>query len=175
MARRISFPPRSGQRPSCRSTRLILCGDIIVTAEGAPERDRGDRSRDSLVSGICHLVCSSLAERRRESRALDAPVDPALLSAGKGSGYGYSQIIPAFPARCLNGLWVLSPGSGLFCPRCPQDTSCERSARVAAPGPHRFTVRRARFVQWLDERGPSGTRLAHLTRAAAIASTPDIP
>src|SRR3954465_1982553 len=53
----------------------------------------------------------------------------------------YSRDIPAFPAQWLYGLYVLSPGSGLSCPRCVLALTSPRSARVAAPGPHDFAVR----------------------------------
>src|SRR3954462_14103575 len=53
----------------------------------------------------------------------------------------YSRDIPAFPAQWLYGLYVLSPGSGLSCPRCGLGLTSPRSARVAAPGPHDFAVR----------------------------------
>ncbi|WP_214672018.1 hypothetical protein, partial [Escherichia coli] len=38
-------------------------------------------------------------------------------------------------------------GSGLSCPRCRQDGFRQRSARVAARGPHDFAVRFPRFVR----------------------------
>jgi hypothetical protein len=36
---------------------------------------------------------------------------------------------------------VLSPGTGLFCPRHSQVIPCDLSASVGAPGPHAFAVR----------------------------------
>src|SRR4029078_9575182 len=53
----------------------------------------------------------------------------------------YSRDIPAFPAQWLYGLYVLSPGSGLSCPRRMPGLTSTLAARVAAPGPHDFAVR----------------------------------
>ena len=64
----------------------------------------------------------------------------------------YSRDIPAFPAQWLYGLYVLSPGSGLSCPRCRRDSLRQRSARVAAPGPHDFAVRGDVFVRRKEAR-----------------------
>src|ERR1051326_6484929 len=57
------------------------------------------------------------------------------------------------------GLYVLSPGKRPFLPPLLHGPYQQRSARVAAPGPHDFTVRRRRFA---------GCK--HLTPAAAIAT-----
>src|SRR5262245_18198161 len=44
--------------------------------------------------------------------------------------------------------YTCSPrGSGLSCPRCRRKDSRQRSARVAAPGPHDFAVRCRVFVR----------------------------
>jgi hypothetical protein len=53
----------------------------------------------------------------------------------------YSRDIPAFPAQWFYGLYVLSPGKRPFLPPLPAEIIHRRSARVAAPGPHDFTVR----------------------------------
>jgi len=59
----------------------------------------------------------------------------------------YSQrrhrIHPAFPAQWFYGLYVISPGTGLFCPRRSRGNCSLRklSASVGAPGPHDFAVR----------------------------------
>ena len=44
----------------------------------------------------------------------------------------YSRDIPAFPAQWFDGLYVLSPGSGLSCPRC-----CMGLTSSVAPGSRR--------------------------------------
>jgi len=49
---------------------------------------------------------------------------------------------PAFPARWCYGLYVLSPGTGLFCPRRPRASSAHGlDTSVGVSGPHDFTVR----------------------------------
>ena len=45
---------------------------------------------------------------------------PAEKNAG-GRNHRFSRDIPAFPARWLDGLYVLSPGTGLSCPRHPRN------------------------------------------------------
>ncbi len=75
----------------------------------------------------------------------------------------YSRDIPAFPAQWLYGLYVLSPGSGLSCPRCLLGLTSRRSARVAAPEPHDFAVRCRRFRP--AERSPPDAAASIATRA----------
>jgi hypothetical protein len=59
----------------------------------------------------------------------------------------YSQrrhrIHPAFPTQWFYGLYVISPGTGLSCPRHRRDANHHRrlDASVGAPGPHDFAVR----------------------------------
>src|ERR1043166_2731418 len=58
------------------------------------------------------------------------------------------------------GLYVLSPGKRPFLPPLLHGPYQQRSARVAAPGPHDFAVRCQRFAGCTS----------HLTPAAAIAT-----
>ena len=68
---------------------------------------------------------------------------------------------PAFPAQWFYGLYVISPGTGLFCPRHLRGNCFLRklSASVGAPGPHDFAVRfkRARLAS------PSASTAARLS------------
>jgi len=45
------------------------------------------------------------------------PPWPASEKNAGGRNHRFSRDIPAFPARWLGGLYVLSPGTGLSCPR----------------------------------------------------------
>src|SRR5689334_21755458 len=87
---------------------------------------------------------------RRERRAPTAPASPCPMGR-KENAHGfdrYSQDIPAFPAQWVDGLYVLSPVSGLDCHRCRSPKRRDRiDATVAAPGPHDFTVRCGVFAR----------------------------
>src|ERR1043166_8748440 len=90
----------------------------------------------------------------RPSAAEGGGASSASLEAGRSAVY-FSTVAPR--------------GSGLSCPRCQRDTSRQRSARVAAPGPHDFAVRGSLLVR----RGtliPYEDRAAPPEIAAAIAS-----
>ena len=73
---------------------------------------------------------------------------------------------PAFPAQWFYGLYVISPGTGLFCPRHFRRNCALRklSASVGAPGPHDFAVRfrRARLA---SPSASTATRLTSVTIA----------
>jgi hypothetical protein len=74
---------------------------------------------------------------------------------------------PAFPARWLDGLYVLSPVNGLFCHRRPREALAPREldASVAASGPHDFAVRAGTTRQLVPSRpshpGPRFVTNAH--------------
>jgi len=70
----------------------------------------------------------------------------------------YSRDIPAFPAQWLYGLYVLSPGSGLSCPRC----------RARTGGPDRRQGRGARTTRF--RRTPRTSRPAGINPPDAAAS-----
>ncbi len=77
---------------------------------------------------------------------------PFALKKKRTRAYRFSGGSPASPARMvLTVSFVLSPGTGLSCPRHPRDAKItfEFSASVGAPGPHDFAVRAgaARRVQ----------------------------
>ena len=49
---------------------------------------------------------------------------------------------PAFPARWCYGLYVISPGTGLSCPRRTRASQAHAlGLSVGRPGPHDFAVR----------------------------------
>ena len=101
-----------------------------------------ERSRGAVSPGWCQFVAHSLNRGRREDRALAAPACRVQWVVKNAHGFDrYSQDIPAFPAQWLYGLYVISPGSGLSCPRHLPGLTGQLDARVAAPEPHDFTVR----------------------------------
>ncbi len=98
------------------------------------------------------LQLSSSNQKRTRGRpgAVRTHGPPAEENAG-GSHHRYEPDHPAFPARWVNGLYVVSPVNGLSCHRHPPDALAsqsdvelhhhEFSASVAAPGPYDFVVR----------------------------------
>jgi hypothetical protein len=94
-------------------------------------------------AGACRNVRALRKERRRESRAPTAPAAPCAKNCETTHTVfdRYSRDIPAFPAQWFYGLYVLSPGRRPFLPPLPAENFRQRSARVAAPGPHDFAVR----------------------------------
>src|SRR5690349_8138160 len=66
---------------------------------------------------------------------------------GRKNAHGfdrYSRDIPAFPTQWLYGLYVLSPGNGLSCPRCQARTGRpdRRQGRGARTTRFRRTLQR---------------------------------
>ncbi len=103
------------------------------------------RSRGSFSPGFCNFVVPLERKGRGESRVLDAPVDPVRRSTRAsrmpehaGKDYRYSRDSPAFPAQWFDGLYVLSPVSGLSCHRC----------RARTGGPDRRQGRGARTTRF---------------------------
>ena len=91
----------------------MTCG-LILTARFSPE--------------LCYLVCS-LSKQRAQGRPGAGGTRNRRVQWVVENAHGfhrYSQDIPAFPAQRLYGLYVISPGNGLFCPRC--------RARTGRPG-----------------------------------------
>ena len=68
--------------------------------------------------GPAQFVGPLLNGGRREDRALAAPASSVCKWVEKNAHglHRYSRDIPAFPAQWVDGLYVLSPGSGLSCP-----------------------------------------------------------
>jgi hypothetical protein len=90
-----------------------------------------------------HRNCPSGNRGRREGRVPAAPAAPVHQKA-RGRNHRWRRSHPAFPAQWCYGLYALSPGTGLSCPRCPQ--AAHRAYRklslsVGRPGPHDFAVR----------------------------------
>jgi len=84
---------------------------------------------------------------RRESRAPTAPASPCAMGSKNAHGFDrYSRDIPAFPAQWFDGLYVLSPVSGLYCHRCRTRTG--RTDRRQGRGARTTRFRRTlpRFV-----------------------------
>jgi hypothetical protein len=68
------------------------------------------------------------------------PMAPVRKKA-RGRNHRFSRIIRHSLRDGVTVSFVLFPGSGLVCPRRPQDHFCELSASVGAPEPHDFAVR----------------------------------
>ncbi len=117
----------------------------------APRNDSG-KTRDLILAACfslesCQFVAPSLAEGAGKTGRRRHPQHRVQWVTRNAHGFDrYSRDIPAFPAQWFDGLYVLSPGNGLSCPRRRRDASRQLSARVAAPGPHDFAVRYSVFV-----------------------------
>ncbi len=125
-----------------RSSRMAGVADKAFNGNTPPP------SRGAIPSGSCISWLPSLLEGRRESRAPAAPVTHRVRGVAKWSAHGfdrYSQGHPGFPRAMALRLMSRSPrGTASFAPVAGGETLRRRSARVAAPGPHDFAVRRAR-------------------------------
>ena len=101
------------------------------------------------LSELCQFVVPLSDRGRRESRALTAPAAPCAMTQENAHGLDrYSRDIPAFPAQWLDGLYVLSPVSGLYCHRCQVHTGGpdRRQGRGARTTRFRRTLRRSRLA-----------------------------
>jgi hypothetical protein len=105
---------------------------------------RGSFPRHDRARVVHQSTPSKTSGGRREGRARAAPAAPVRKkSTGKEPQVKAGH--PAFPARWCYGLYALSPGTGLVCPRrAPAAHGASRvlGASVGAPGPHDFTVRK---------------------------------
>src|SRR5262249_54374643 len=104
-------------------------------AQGRPGADCARRSRTPKRTGIPHA----------EAHGQRLRVQPRH---------------PGLPRAMFDGLYVISPGSGLCCPRDRRDRLRPPSARVPAPGPHDCAV----------GCGASSSEQARLTPQASIAT-----
>src|SRR5947208_4194481 len=88
----------------------------------------------------------------------------------------YSRDIPAFPAQWVYGLYVLSPGKRPFLPPLPAEENFrQRSARIAAPGPHDFAVRCERFrPAGMTPPDAAASIASHALRIVTIAKRPSV-
>ena len=71
--------------------------------------------------------------------------------------------------------YTCSPrGGGLSCPRCRRNDSCQRSARVAAPGPHDFAVRCERSRPVKRSPDAAASIASRALRIVTIAKRPSV-
>ena len=119
----------------------------------SPRNDEWRHSRDMICPSFPNSLslCEQTAQGKpgadcaRRSRAREHTGIPC--TEAHGHGLQVQPRHPGFPHAMVYGLYVLSPGSGLSCPRCLPGLTGKRSARVAAPGPHDFAVRCGRFAR----------------------------
>jgi hypothetical protein len=66
-----------------------------------------------------------------------------------GSHHRFGRDIPAFPARMVYGLYVISSGTGCLAPVAhdARHKHHELGISTGMPGPHDFTVRTMPFVR----------------------------
>jgi hypothetical protein len=120
----------------------------------------------SIPTARFRLGCSislSLLEQRAQGKPGADCARSTVCNGWTRNAHGfdrYSRDIPAFPAQWLYGLLRALPGERPCLPPLPVPAQAGRiDARVAAPGPHDFAVRRRVFV-----------RCKHLTQQASIAT-----
>jgi hypothetical protein len=91
----------------------------------------------------CFLVRPSNNERVQGRPGACRPHGPPAEKKVGGSHNRFGQDIPAFPARTVYGLYVISSGTGLIAPvvRKARQRPCDLSASTGTPGPHDFAVR----------------------------------
>ena len=125
-------------------------------------------SHGTVSPELCKFIVPLLNRGRRESRAPDAPVDPVRRSTrasrmrkAHGQGLQVQPGHPGFPRAMALRLIRALPGERPFLPPLLHGPYQQRSARVAAPGPHDFAVRCRRFVRQTK---------ARLTPQASIAT-----
>src|SRR6185312_4484178 len=95
------------------------------------------RWRPSLASVSLPLI----SRGRREGRVRAAPMARQQTKKLAAVTTGLAEH-PAFPARWCYGLYVISPGPGLYCPRRARASSAHAlDLSVGRPGPHDFAVR----------------------------------
>jgi hypothetical protein len=96
---------------------------------------------------VCHLVVPLLrrAQGKPGADCARSPVCEKCAREAHGLTTGTTRTSRLSPRNGFNGFLRAPRGSGLSCHRRQRDTSRQRSARVAAPGPHDFAVRCRRF------------------------------
>src|SRR5262249_53451756 len=105
-------------------------------------------SRSSFSPGFCQFVVPLLEERAQGKPGADCARSPVCEGSERehtGLTTGTARTSRLSPRNGFTAYTCSPRGSGLSCPRCRQKLR-RRSARVAAPGPHDFTVRRGVFV-----------------------------
>jgi hypothetical protein len=97
------------------------------------------------------IMITLLSRGRRECRVKASPM--ARLQKEKQAAVTTGAADqPAFPARCLNGLYALSLETGLIASILRQRQRVAQDASTGASGPHDFTVRIEMFVGANDPR-----------------------
>src|SRR5882757_6280426 len=106
---------------------------------------KNPRSRGMICPSFASRFALSRNRGRRESRVHAAPaVSRAIGRSRRTRAYRFSGGTPAFPARWLYGLYVLSParpGSFVTVVRKALSHPAKSTPTTGASGPHDFTVR----------------------------------
>src|SRR5581483_5927681 len=114
----MSLPGLTGQSSIPEEAVLESMGRGVLDRPVEPGDDSGEdviqRSRDTICPSFASLLCAPPNRGRREDRMLAAPVANA-----QKENHRCNRSDPAFPARVVYGLYVLSPVSGLFSHRPP--------------------------------------------------------
>jgi len=80
---------------------------------------------------------------------------------------------PALPARWIDGLYVISPGTGLGCPR--RSARLSHASLTSAPGGQDHTISPSASMLFVGTRLRAATRYGHripASRIVTIARTP---
>ena len=75
------------------------------------------RSRGTVFARVLETRCPSEVRGRRESRALDAPVEIPVCRSTRVMATGTAETSRLSPREWFGGLYALSPVSGLYCHR----------------------------------------------------------
>ena len=112
---------------------------------------------------FCEGMSLLLTEGAGKAGCPPHPRPPCVKNA-RGRNHRCRRKHPAFPAQWFYGLYALSPGTGLSCPRrshaARESSHCELDLSVGRPGPHDFTVcgsfRQSARPAWYRPAGFSG-------------------
>jgi hypothetical protein len=139
--------PRSRPWPSFETALARLLRWVWSAVVG---KDTRSHSHGVFSPEVYNSLSLSPSRGRRESRALTAPASPCAEGRErKHTGLtGTAETTRLSPRNGFTAYTRSPRGSGLSCPRCRRNICFrQRSARVAAPGPHDFAVRCKRFVR----------------------------
>jgi hypothetical protein len=100
-------------------------------------RDMASHSRGAICVRVMHRTALGIARGHREGRASTDTRGPRAEKNARGGHHRFGRN-PAFPAQWCYGLYVLSPGTGLSCPR-------RRADRTRTTWPQRREARTTRF------------------------------
>ena len=122
-------------------------GEAAIVRNQAVEGETGSHRQTSAFSRretpeLCEDDDPPIQRGRREDRVLSAHPRPVCIGRKHTvvtTGGAGSSGLPC--AMVLTAYIVLSPGTGLSCPRRSQILIRDLSASVGAPGPHDFAVR----------------------------------